>query len=156
MGTGTSGGGGPIILNKEGEYEIARFTDGTIRWAFANSNPGWSWRSTGFVAPLNTWTHIAVVYNNGIITTYGNGTAVHTFNGSGSIGDVVSGQDELWIGNRMNADGGFDGIMDEIKLYNKALSDSQIQSLYHTVPEIDSSLMLLTACLFFIIYKKVC
>src|SRR5215471_5113260 len=26
----------PPIVNKEGEYEIGRFSDGTIQWAFAN------------------------------------------------------------------------------------------------------------------------
>ncbi|HKV35893.1 MAG TPA: hypothetical protein VJP89_16265, partial [Pyrinomonadaceae bacterium] len=46
--------GGGIIINKEGEYEIARFPDGTIRSAFANTSPGWNWIFTGpAVAPLN-------------------------------------------------------------------------------------------------------
>jgi hypothetical protein len=40
-GAGSGSGSGGIIVNKEGEYEIARFADGTIQWAFANTNPGW-------------------------------------------------------------------------------------------------------------------
>lgn len=61
---------GGIIINKEGEYEIGRFADGTIRWAFANTNPGWSWINTGSVAPLNQWTHVAVVYESGVVNTF--------------------------------------------------------------------------------------
>lgn len=38
---------GGIIINREGEYELARFQDGTIQWAFANTNPGWNWINTG-------------------------------------------------------------------------------------------------------------
>src|SRR5690349_3847790 len=63
----------PPILNKEGEYEIGRFSDGTIQWAFANTDPGWIWVNSGFVAPLGRWTHVAVTYDNGLITTYANG-----------------------------------------------------------------------------------
>ena len=58
---------GGMIVNKEGEYEVARFTDGTIAWAFANTNPGWNWHLTSYVAPLNQWTHVAVVYDGGTV-----------------------------------------------------------------------------------------
>ena len=34
---------GGIIVNKEGEYELARFPDGTLRYALANMSPGWNW-----------------------------------------------------------------------------------------------------------------
>jgi len=47
----TAGGPDGIIVNKEGEYEIARYPDGTIRWAVANAAPGWTWVDSGFVAP---------------------------------------------------------------------------------------------------------
>ena len=45
-GAGSGGADGGIILNREGEYEIARFADGTIQWAFANTAPGFAWVST--------------------------------------------------------------------------------------------------------------
>lgn len=50
-GSGSSTIEGGIIVNKEGEYEVARFSDGTIRWAFANNNPTWLWINTSYVAP---------------------------------------------------------------------------------------------------------
>ena len=52
---------------------IARFPDGSIQWAFANTNPGWVFVNTGQIAPLNQWTHIAVVYDGGTVKTYING-----------------------------------------------------------------------------------
>src|SRR3989338_630105 len=36
-----------IIVNKEGEYEIA-IRDGTIQFATANTNPGWNWINSGY------------------------------------------------------------------------------------------------------------
>ncbi|HKZ78764.1 MAG TPA: LamG-like jellyroll fold domain-containing protein, partial [Pyrinomonadaceae bacterium] len=69
-GPGSNSTYGGIIVNKEGEYELARYPNGTIQWAFANSNPGWNFINTGYVAPLNQWTHLAVTYDNGTIKTY--------------------------------------------------------------------------------------
>ena len=129
-GPGSSGG---IIVNREGEYEIARNSNGTIAWAFKNTNPGWAWINTGFVAPLNTWTHVAVVYDQGVIDTYGNGVLQHTYNGAGSLGD--SGVwDEFWIGGRHDVNQFFDGLIDEVRVFNRALGPGEIPSLL-TVPE---------------------
>ena len=68
-GPGTAQNGG-IIVNKEGEYEIARYPDGSIQWALANTTPGWVYINTGLTAPLNQWTHLALSYSNGIVRTY--------------------------------------------------------------------------------------
>ena len=75
-----------IIVNKEGEYEIARSPNGTIQWALANPSlwsgrSNWVFVNTGIVAPLNTWTHITMVYDSTKVTTYTNGVAMHTVGG---------------------------------------------------------------------------
>jgi len=54
-----------IIVNKEGEYEFARYPDGTLRWAVRNTSPGWAYQNTGVVAPLGQWLHVAFVYGGG-------------------------------------------------------------------------------------------
>ncbi|MFC1925721.1 choice-of-anchor C family protein, partial [Chloroflexota bacterium] len=130
-GMGSAGG---IIINREGEYEMARFGDGTIRWAFCNAYPGWTWIDTGYVAPLNQWTHVAVTYDNGLVQTYANGSLVHQYSGSGTIGDNNNGSpyelDELWIGGRQAGPHNFQGLIDEAAVFNRALSGVEIQSLY--------------------------
>src|SRR5205085_3381604 len=77
IGAGSNATYGGTIVVKEGEYVIARFPNGTIQWGFANTSPGWQFIDTGYVAPLNQWTHIAVTYDNGTIKTYANGALVH-------------------------------------------------------------------------------
>jgi len=119
-----------IIANKEGEYEFSRWDDGTIRWAFANTDPGWAWTTTGFVAPLNTWTHVAVTYDNGLVTTYGNGVQVHQYPGSGAIGDVAPTLNDFRIGNRQQFPDAFGGIIDELKIYNRAITASEVAAIY--------------------------
>ena len=120
---------GGIIVSKEGEYEIARFTDGTIQWAFANSNPGWAWVNTGHVAPLNEWTHLTITYSYGTIKTYANGNLVHTYNGSGSIGDVVTGLNDFRIGSRQEFLQNFQGRIDDVRVYNRAITAGEVSSV---------------------------
>ena len=47
-----AGTGTQIIVNKEGEYEVAITADtGEIIWAFANTDPGWGWHNTRLLRP---------------------------------------------------------------------------------------------------------
>ena len=127
--TGTGSAGLGIIVNKEGEYEIARFGDGTIRWAFANSVPGWNFIDTGFVAPNNQWTHLTLTYNNGEVKTYANGNLVHTYAGSGPIGDVATSHNDFRIGGRQFVEQNFMGVIDEVSVYNQALTATDASKL---------------------------
>lgn len=133
-GSGGAAGSGGIIINKEGEFEIARFGDGTIRWAFANSSPGWVWTSSGSVAPLNQWTHVAIVYDAGVVKTYVNGTLIHSLQGSGAIGDSAPTQNDFRIGGRQYASQYFQGRIDECRVYRQVLSASEIGALVGTAP----------------------
>jgi RHS repeat-associated protein len=119
--------GGGIIVNKEGEYEIGRNSDGTIWWAFANSNPGWTAINTGYVPPANLWTHITITYDLGAIKTYANGTLIHTYSGSGAIGDYHTDQNDFRIGGRQNSSDYFRGIIDEVSVWNVVRTEAQIQ-----------------------------
>ncbi|MEF3274680.1 MAG: hypothetical protein K6356_09830 [Chloroflexus sp.] len=115
-----------ILINREGEYEVARFPDGSIQWAFANANPGWAWVNTGVIAPLHQWTHVAVTYNRGTVTTYLNGNPVHTYYGAGAIGDVDWSQNELRLGDRQHIPQRFVGVLAQAKLFSRALPQSEI------------------------------
>ncbi|MBL8535175.1 MAG: FG-GAP repeat protein, partial [Betaproteobacteria bacterium] len=139
-GSNTSGQGG-IIVNREGEYEIARFSDGTIRWAFSNANPGWAWIDTGVVAEEGEWTHIAIVYDRGTIQTYKNGVLAHTYTGSGSIGDFTTGQNDFRIGGRQSIPTGqnFDGSIDEVRVWNTARTAEEVQRNFNRVLTGDES-----------------
>jgi hypothetical protein len=83
--------------------------------------------STSNVITLNRWQHVASVFNGSTVTLYVNGIAVSTQAQPALTASTAS----LGIGIRP-ADSlrGFDGIIDEVRIYNRALSDSEMKQLY--------------------------
>ncbi len=128
QGPGTKPEGG-IILIKEGEYALARLADGRLQWIFANANPGWQWIDTGYVAPENQWTHVAVVYDNGRVTTFANGQPMHSFTGAGAIGNVDDRVDQISLGGRAWSDQFFHGLLDDVRVYRRALGPEEVVAL---------------------------
>jgi len=127
-GGGTAGAGG-VIVNREGEYEVARFPDGTIQWAIANQSPGWGWVNTGYVARPSRWTHITFTYDGVSAKTYADGQLVHTAAASGAIGDVLPAQNDFRIGGRQATPQFFQGRLDEVRVYNRALAGGEVGAL---------------------------
>lgn len=121
---------GGTIVSKEYQYILARFADGTLNWAFYSASPGWTWVSTGYRVPTNQWSHVALVFDNGLINTYVNGNLVHSYPGFGSIGVLYPGQNDFRIGGRQAANQYFQGTIDEASVYNRALPQSEIAALY--------------------------
>ncbi|MCP4437438.1 MAG: T9SS type A sorting domain-containing protein [Aureispira sp.] len=80
------------------------------------------------VLTLGEWNHVAATFNNGAITLYVNGISVGT--GSGSTSALVSTAQTVTLGE--DATNGtsefYQGLMDEVRIWNKTLSLSEINS----------------------------
>ena len=72
----------------------------------------------------NTWTQIAAVWNGTSFTFYINGVVEPTTNSSGN----VSGTENLNIGKSANYGEPFSGMIDEVRIWNIARSQSAIQN----------------------------
>ena len=85
--------------------------------------------------PLNTWTHVAAVYdtNSGTRSIYANGVLVASTNNT-PITNVFAGTADACIGARlsdMNVPVDFfPGFIDELSFYSTALNATQIQDIY--------------------------
>jgi hypothetical protein len=79
--------------------------------------------------PLNSWTHLAATYDGANLRFYVNGTLVRTTSASGNI--TVSGS-PLRIGATTVWGEHFRGLIDEVRIYNRALSLSEIQTDMNT------------------------
>ena len=85
---------------------------------------------TGTTAnPVNTWTNVALTYDGTIVRLYVNGTQVATRNQTGA---VQTSSNPLWIGGNQPYGEFFNGLIDEVRVYNRALSPAEIQSDMNT------------------------
>jgi hypothetical protein len=74
--------------------------------------------------PLNAWTHLAATYDGTTLRLYVNGTQV----GSRSVaGSIVTTTGALRIGGNTVWGEWFKGRLDEVRIYNRPLSQSEIQ-----------------------------
>ena len=131
---GQSGEAG-VIASREDQFRIARFADGTLRWAFNNDSPGYTWVNTGAVVPQGMWTHVAVTYESGVVKTYINGRLAHTHQGAGEI-QKRSGL-PFWgpwlsLGNRHDPahNSAFIGAIDEVQFLDAVWDGPTIDALF--------------------------
>ena len=82
---------------------------------------------------LNAWVNLAFVYNGTGLSLYKNGVYVKS---TALTGVLVSTATQFYIGNYgSNSLGlGFNGTIDNFRLYNRALSASEVSTLYNGYP----------------------
>ena len=98
-------------------------------FGFAVNNTGQAFGSASVLLEPNVWNHILVSKENGTIKYYKDGTLIATFDDSVSSIDT-NGNLPLIIGSVNNWNRFFNGIIDDISIYNRALSEDEIKELY--------------------------
>jgi hypothetical protein len=82
--------------------------------------------------PVGTWHHVVCTYNGAQLRIYQNGVQTATLNHTGAIGNTAS---SLMLGRQANGipTGGitYRGDWDEVKVYDRALNLSEIQTLFN-------------------------
>jgi len=82
---------------------------------------------------LNQWQHVAVTYDDPSAIFYINGVATTSISDAGPIPTNTT---DLRIGNDPSAGFTFDGKIDEVYLYNRALSANEIGRLYNATKKV--------------------
>ena len=120
--------------NHAGNYEF-RIENGGRRLQFLHQRGGVNdtigYSSTGTVN-TGSWSHVAVtVVDSGAVNFYINGALAGTAVHGGNFGALTT--SPLYIGNRgdfASPTTPFDGLIDDVRLYNEALTAAQIQALF--------------------------
>lgn len=84
----------------------------------------------------NTWTHIAVVYDGRKITVYWDGKYAGLKHGA-IYNTILGGEDCLLLGrNKRRGAGAYMGSYDDLCVFNRALTESEIDAIYKGVPPV--------------------
>ena len=98
--------------------------------------------SNPFAVNADTWTHVIVSYGTaGVIKFFADGVKVREIDDRGVTGDLMKVTKNLCIGQQLPTadymveeagatDGFFKGSLDDMRLYNKALTDAEALSIY--------------------------
>ncbi|MCE5228357.1 hypothetical protein LLG95_02010 [bacterium] len=123
------------------QHLVAKENDGvTLAYYLAansgNTNQPWTgfniemnWLSTGggTSVPLYTWTHLASTYDARDLKLYVNGVQVASYYIGRAIERTAG---KLHLGGRDGLSEYFSGIMDEVMIFNRALSPSEVRYIY--------------------------
>jgi len=97
-----------------------------------------AWSASGAV-PLNEWTHLACTFDGNVLTIYVNGRPA----GSSLVGrGRTTGSGSLQIARREDGFTYFKGLIDEVRVYNRALTDAEVARRFSD-PQVELSAGLL-------------
>jgi len=104
------------ILEKDGSYGITVNADKTFRYTYSSSAV---WLQTDFTVKKDTWYYIAMTWGKSSGAFYVDGAKVHEDKGDVVVANVVL---------NISHCGSYlvDGIIDEVKIWNKVLTEDEI------------------------------
>ena len=109
-------------------YGMYSNTDSNRPSAHVYTNTEFDIRGTA-AAPVNTWTHLAATYDGTTLRLYVNGTQVSTRT---LTGNVITSTGALRIGGNTIWGEYFQGSIDEVRLYRRVLSATEVQTDMNT------------------------
>ncbi len=120
--------------NHAGNYEL-RIENGGRHLHFLHQQGGANdtafHQGTSAVVESDVWSHVAITADveSGNVHFYINGELIETLEGVISVDEFPVNENPLYIGSRADLFTGFDGLMDELSLWNEALDADQIALL---------------------------
>ncbi|MCG2826397.1 MAG: right-handed parallel beta-helix repeat-containing protein, partial [Thermoplasmatales archaeon] len=102
-------------------------TEGQESIKFASNNAGVVQTADSGSITLNEWQHVVVTYDRQNVVFYVNGI---NKGGGAETNAIGTNSESLFIGNDMGTACTFNGIIDEVRIYNRALNATEIQAHY--------------------------
>lgn len=129
-GQSCTGGGGNycrVISRTNDNFEVA-LRSGSSELAF-HGRDSFGWEHSGYIVPENTWTHIAVSYDNASMTLFAYSNGMEVFRRPNTTG--ISYSESLYFGARHVGGEAYKGLLDEVHMFNRTLREDEIQSIYN-------------------------
>ena len=128
--TAAQSGWRTIIQHEVDAYFMHASANGALAPAGGGTiNGSTVWAETGTALPINTWSHLAMTFGANTIRLYVNGTQVATASRTGTI---ETNSNPVSIGSNSTYGEYFLGRIDDVRIYNRALSVAEIQADMNT------------------------
>jgi prepilin-type N-terminal cleavage/methylation domain-containing protein len=129
--TGLTGNREAIMTNETYLTSGFRMAIGNCNTAcvfqFWSSESGGSFNDGGGpTATINTWYQVVATYNGSLASLYVNGSIAAT-----STGAYIGNTNTLGLANYNFGYSSFAGLLDDVRIYNRALSTAEIQAMYN-------------------------
>jgi len=130
---GTSSESEQVIVGKDGDWRFGLDNSGKVGFHGESKNETTytgGLTESSETLPTGSWTHVAVTYNGRATTVYINGV---NSGSKESIGNLSASSLKISIGSLLGESSSFNGSIDDVKIFNYGLSESEIDSLYRIV-----------------------
>lgn len=106
-----------------------------ISFSSTRSIAGGQWTSPASSVGVGAWFHVVAIYDNGSTANdaafFINGASSASSELTAPVGTNTSdAANDLWMGDRVGTDRAFDGRMEDVRIYNRALSAAEIETIY--------------------------
>jgi len=128
------------IVNRDSLLVPAGFflrtgASGTLSFGIGNTSGSWPETKSGAIMSSNRWYYVSGVYNGSSISIYINGSFVN----STAASNYNNTNAPIYIGNGYDLNRGFNGSIDEVRIWNRSLSAGEIYQQYvSSLQKIDS------------------
>ena len=95
--------------------------------------------SSDATVPTQNWTHLVVTYDGTRATFYKNGTKCITDTITAEIENIYPSDHSLYIGKDSVYEVYYHGIMDDLRIYDRALSEGEVKNLTRSAPTTPSA-----------------
>ncbi|MHC4534771.1 MAG: LamG-like jellyroll fold domain-containing protein, partial [Planctomycetota bacterium] len=128
-----------IVMKGETAWRLGVNGDTTgVHWGFTGGARGWQAANSVTELPLGEWHHIAGTYDRSVGGTVWVDGVAETVNPDPD--GVATNQQPLLTGENPEATGRFfDGLLDEVRIYNKALTGVEILKLVGAVSDVTAA-----------------
>jgi hypothetical protein len=109
-------------------YDVGSNYSGNGKFFFEASDGSYNAVQSTTIPVAGTWYHVVGVYDGATSNIYINGVLENTVSDTGSI---TYNSDNLFIGQNGSNGERFNGVVDEVRIYNRALSESEVKQLYN-------------------------
>lgn len=118
-----------IWLGRDANFNQGTAASGLPSFGFDGNGAQWNWHMVSADTSIrpNRWHHVAAVLSNSRHTLYIDGKE----RAANTSADTPSIDAPIWLGREMRFGGGYlNGLLDEVRVYGRALSSDEIGQLY--------------------------